>query len=153
MKTKRQKAILDFISKQDIDTQEELQLRLRMAGFEVTQATISRDIRELGLVKTASGKGKYKYIQDAAKEKESIIGKFSAILTQAMQSVDYAKNLVVIKTFTGMGGAAGAAVDSMELQGVIGSLAGDDTLLVITRDDETAVRLYESFNGLLRQND
>ncbi|PKM62923.1 MAG: arginine repressor [Firmicutes bacterium HGW-Firmicutes-21] len=152
MKVKRQKAILDFITKTDIDTQEELQARLKDAGYEVTQATISRDIRELGLVKTSSGRGGYKYVQNALKQKESITGKFSAILTQAAHSVDCAQNLVVIKTYTGMGSAAGAAVDSMELPGVIGSLAGDDTLLIITRDEETAGRLYDSFSMLFGQN-
>lgn len=152
MKTKRQKKILNLITKNEIDTQEELQARLKADGYNVTQATISRDIRELGLIKTALENGKYKYIQNAVKEKENITDKFSAILAQAAQSVDYTKNLVVIKTYTGMGNAAGAAVDAMELPGVIASLAGDDTLLVITREDETAEKIYECFTKLIEPN-
>lgn len=151
MKTKRQKIILDLITKTEIETQEELQAKLKETGYDVTQATISRDIRELGLVKVTSAGGKYKYSPNAAKEKESISDKFSSILSQAAHSVDYAKNMVVIKTYTGMGSAAGAAIDSMELPGVIGSLAGDDTLLVITRDDETAERICDSISTLLDQ--
>ena len=143
---------MDLIVKTDIDTQEELQAKLRDAGFNVTQATISRDIRELGLVKVASGGGRYKYSPNAAKERESISSKFSSILVQAARSVDCAQNLVVIKTYTGMGSAAGAAVDSMELTGVIGSLAGDDTLLIITRDEETAAGIFRSFSALISQN-
>ncbi|HAN22046.1 MAG: arginine repressor [Clostridiales bacterium GWF2_36_10] len=152
MKTRRQKKILDLITKTEIDTQEELQTRLNDAGFNVTQATISRDIRELGLIKTASASGKYKYSPNATKEKENITGKFSSILIQAAHSVDYARNLVIIKTYTGMGSAAGAAVDSMEMSGVIGSLAGDDTLLIITRDDETASRICENISNLIGKN-
>lgn len=143
---------MDLITKGEIDTQEELQVRLKEAGYNVTQATISRDIRELNLIKTTSNSGKYKYSPNAAKEKESISDKFSAILIQAAHYVDCAKNLVVIKTYIGMGSAAGAAVDSMELSGVIGSLAGDDTLLIITRDDKTAGEICESISNLIGQN-
>jgi transcriptional regulator of arginine metabolism len=149
VKTKRHNKIIELITKNEIDTQEELQAKLMEAGYNVTQATISRDIRELGLVKTASGNGKYKYGQNAAREKEVITGKFSSILAQAAYSVDSAKNLVVVKTYTGMGSAAGAAVDSMELPGVVGSLAGDDTLLIITRDDETAEKISDSISALI----
>lgn len=152
MKTKRQKKILDLITKSEVKTQEELQAMLKDSGYNITQATISRDIRELGLVKIASTSGEYKYSPNAAKEKESVSGKFSSILIQAAHSVDFAKNLVVIKTYTGMGSAAGAAVDSMELPGVIGSLAGDDTLLIITRDDETAGKIFDSIATLIGQN-
>jgi len=152
MKIRRQNRIIDLITNHNIDTQEELQARLESDGFRVTQATISRDIKELGLVKATTGSGKYKYIRNAEKEKESIIGKFSAVLNHVAHSVDFAKNLVVIKTYTGMGSAAGAAVDSMELEGVIGSLAGDDTLLIITRDEQTAERMYEDFSKLFEKN-
>lgn len=151
MKTKRQKAILDLITKNEVKTQEELQEMLKTSGYTITQATISRDIRELGLVKITTASGEYKYSPNAAKEKESISGKFSSILVQAAHSIDYAKNLVVVKTYTGMGSAAGAAVDSMELPGVVGSLAGDDTLLIITRDDETAERICDSISMLIGQ--
>lgn len=143
---------MDLITKNEVKTQEELQSILMNAGFAVTQATISRDIRELGLVKVTSASGEYKYSPNAAKERESITGKFSSILAQAARSVDYAGNLVVIKTYTGMGSAAGAAVDSMDLQGVIGSLAGDDTLLIITCDDEIARRISDSISALIEQN-
>jgi transcriptional regulator of arginine metabolism len=152
VKTKRQNKIIELITKENIDTQEELQSRLMDAGFDVTQATISRDIRELGLVKTTTENGKYKYTLNAVREKESISGKFSAILAQATHSVDSARNLVVVKTYTGMGSAAGAAIDSMELPGVVGTLAGDDTLLIITRDDETAEKIAENISALIGQS-
>jgi len=152
VKVTRQKKILDLIINSEVKTQEDLQVKLKDSGYNVTQATISRDIRELGLIKIASSNGEYKYNPNAAKEKESISGKFSSILIQAAHSVDYAKNLVVIKTYIGMGSAAGAAVDSMELPGVIGSVSGDDTLLIITRDDDTAAKICDSISKLIGQS-
>ncbi len=152
MTKSRRQAILDIIEKHEINTQQELSRELELMGFSATQATISRDIRQLGLVKVSLEKNRYKYAKNAEAEKDMISGRFSVILSQAMKEADYAGNLVVIKTYTGMGSAAGAAVDSMTLPGVIGSLAGDDTLLVITRDPSAALNIYNEFKKLIKQS-
>lgn len=149
MKSIRQAKILEIIKEYNIDRQEELQTRLKENGFNVTQATVSRDIRELGIIKSEGADGVYKY--RSGKEHESFegSGKFSVILHQAVSSVACANNLIVVKTYTGMGSAAGAAVDSMELDGVIGTLAGDDTLLIIAHDNETAEKVTRLLNDLI----
>lgn len=149
MKSIRQTKILDLIKEYPIETQEELQAKLKENGFNVTQATVSRDIRELGIVKSSVGDGVYKY--RAAKEtaQREISGKFSLILRQAVSSVACANNLIVVKTYAGMGSAVGAAVDSMALENVIGTLAGDDTLLMVVSDNESAKSIAEILNELI----
>ena len=130
MKSIRQSKILELIKEYTIDTQEELLQKLKECGLNVTQATISRDIRELGIVKSNTGDGVYKYRTTKEHAAVEISSKFAFILRQAVSSVACANNLIVVKTYTGMGSAAGAAVDQMELEDVIGTLAGDDTLLI-----------------------
>jgi transcriptional regulator of arginine metabolism len=149
MKSIRQSKILELIKENDIDTQEELLSKLKEYGFNVTQATVSRDIRELGIVKSQGSDGNYKY--SAGKEHVSveISSKFAFILRQAVSSVACANNLIVVKTYTGMGSAAGAAVDQMELSGVIGTLAGDDTLLIIASDNENASEITAMLKDLI----
>lgn len=146
MKALRQAKLLELIGSNTIDTQEELQSLLIDAGFMVTQATVSRDIRELGVIKTADDNGAYRYRAPETKE-SGISDKFALILKQAALRAEAANNLVVIKTYTGMGSAAGAAVDAMNLSGVVGTLAGDDTLLVIAHDNTSA----ESICALLHE--
>lgn len=137
MKNIRQAKILELIREQRFDTQEDLLKALCDAGFNVTQATISRDIRELGIIKS-EGEDGYRYRVSAQRERGDINGKLASIFRQAAFRIDCANNLIVIKTYTGMGSAVGAALDSMEIEGVIGTLAGDDTLLMIVRDNERA---------------
>ncbi len=149
MKSIRQAKILEIIKEYHIDTQEELQAKLNECGFKVTQATVSRDIRELGIIKSEGEDRVYKYRAGKEKEKSEINGKFSSILRQAASSVAFANNLIVVKTYTGMGSAAGAAIDAMELEGVIGTLAGDDTLLIIAHDTESAERITTILNELI----
>ncbi len=149
MKNKRQTKILEIIREYNIDTQEELQAKLREFGFTVTQATVSRDIRELNITKSAGSDGIYKYRAVTDSEHIEINGKFSLILRQAVSTVACANNLVVVKTYTGMGSAVGAAVDAMALEGVIGTLAGDDTLLIIANDNATASKVTEIINTLI----
>lgn len=149
MKNKRQTKILEIIREYNIDTQEELQAKLREFGFTVTQATVSRDIRELNITKSAGSDGIYKYRAVTDSEHIEINGKFSLILRQAVSMVACANNLVVVKTYTGMGSAVGAAVDAMALEGVIGTLAGDDTLLIIANDNATASKVTEIINTLI----
>ncbi len=143
MKNKRHLAILELIRDFSIDTQEELQAKLSERGFSVTQATISRDIRELNVVKSAGDDGIYQYRIDSARENSEIADKFSSILRHAIRTVKSAQNLVVIKTYTGMGNAVGAAIDSMNLETSIGSIAGDDTVLIIAADLDGAEAICE----------
>ncbi len=149
MKSIRQTKILELIKEYPIDTQEELQARLKECGFNVTQATVSRDIRELGIVKSNNGDGIYKYRINKERGIVEISSKFAFILRQAVSSVACANNLIVVKTYTGMASAAGAAVDQMELDDVIGTLAGDDTLLIIARDNESGARITSILNDLI----
>ena len=149
MKGVRQARILELIKQHTVATQEDLQALLKQNGFNVTQATVSRDIRELGIIKSEGSDGVYKYREVKAKEHIEISSKFSLILRQAVRSVAFANNLVVVKTYTGMGSAAGAAVDSMELSGVVGTLAGDDTLLIIAQDNVIAQEITDILNRLI----
>lgn len=145
-KALRQKKILELISEREIETQEELASRLKELGFEVTQATVSRDIRELSLVKLPPGQGKQKYIvSDVAAFSGELSDKYVRVLKEAIVSVDNAQNLLVIKTVSGMAMAVAAAVDSMHLKEIVGSIAGDDTIMAAVRTTEDATMLKEQF--------
>ncbi len=149
MKSVRQSKILDLIKEYRIETQEELQEKLKESGFAVTQATVSRDIRELGIIKSDMGDGVYRYRAVKDNAQHEISGKFALILRQAVSSVACANNLIVVKTYTGMGSAVGAAVDAMPLESVVGTLAGDDTLLIIAQDNESAKSIAAILNELI----
>lgn len=151
MKEIRQAKILELIKEYAFDTQEELQQKLNEAGFRVTQATVSRDIRELGLVKSDDGDGVYKYRASSAKNDSGADNAFASILRHASVNVACANNLIVVKTYAGMGSAAGAAVDAMDMSGVVGTLAGDDTLLIIAENNESAGEIAETLEGFIRQ--
>ena len=129
MKTRRHEKILELINSYDIDTQDELLRRLGQTGFDVTQATISRDIKELRLVKILSPNGRYKYSAEKA-PKHDISAKFYTLFADSVLSVVDACNLVVIKTMTGMAQAVCASMDSLEWKGIVGTLAGEDTIFV-----------------------
>ena len=146
MKAKRHAKILELIEEFDIDTQEELQDRLNQAGFTVTQATVSRDIKELRLIKTLSPNGNYRYTTHGEKGgRVDLSFKFHA---EAVNSIDYAQNLVVIKCYTGMANAACAALDSIRWDGLVGTIAGDDTILLVMKDTESAQGITEELNKL-----
>ena len=139
MKSKRHAKILELIAEEEIETQEELLKKLCDSGFCVTQATVSRDIKELRLVKTLVSDNKYKYTTTAAaKNNENIGFKFNTILKESVKEVDYAQNIVVVKCHTGMANAACAAIDLLHWQGSVGTIAGDDTILMIMRNEELA---------------
>ncbi len=144
----RQSKILDFIKTHEVKTQEELSALLISAGFDVTQATVSRDIRELRLIKTMSITGAYQYALAPEGEQEGMAYKLSNIFSQSVSSVDYAGNLVVLKTMPGMAQAAGAAVDALHHEEIVGSIAGDDTLLIVLRDEKEAGKLCARFKRL-----
>ncbi len=149
MKSLRQAKTLELIKEYKIDTQEELQSRLQDCGFKVTQATVSRDIRELGIIKSEGSDGVYKYRIVEEKKNSEAFNKFSVILKQTVSKVSCANNLIVVKTYSGMGSAAGAAIDAMDLENIIGTLAGDDTLLIISNDNESAIKVTARINDII----
>ena len=142
MKNSRQKKILELIEQFDIDTQETLIERLAEVGISVTQTTVSRDIRELKLVKGMTGKGTYKYIAPSVK-RENSTPVLNSALTDAVIKVEAAKNIVVVKTFPGMANALAVCVDTLEQPHIVGSVAGDDTVLLVIKDDDTAKMVEE----------
>ena len=148
MKNVRQEKILELIRKYNFDTQEALQKKLLEDGFNVTQATVSRDIRELGIIKSEGDDKVYKYRVSPDREKGGA-DNLVLILRQSTTKVDVAKNLVILKTFAGMGSAAGAALDAMELEEIMATLAGDDTVLIVTKDDSIAEELCVKFKSFL----
>lgn len=140
MKTNRQSKIIEIIQKNEVETQDELSALLEKDGFRVTQATVSRDIRELKLTKipTASGRQKYAVITDAP---ENLSKKYERVLRDGFLSMDMAQNILVIKTVSGMASAVCAAIDAMKMREIVGSIAGDDTIMCAIRtvDDTYAV--------------
>ncbi len=147
MKRKRHTLILELIQKYEITTQDELLTRLRENGFEVTQATISRDIKELRLVKAMSSNGQYRYMIGAAQGDE-YLAKFYTIFAGSVVSVDFAGNVCVIKCYAGMAQAACAAIDAMHFEGIVGTLAGDDTIFVLCRTPELTEQLKSSLDQM-----
>ena len=150
MKKNRQNAILELIDNYDIGTQEELCERLREQGFKVTQATVSRDIREMKLLKLVLSDGSQKYGnpnkgRNGGKRTE----KYDIIMKEAVVSVDSAKNLLVIKAHAGMGAAVGAMIDAMKIGELVGSIAGDDTVLCVMRSDEDACALEKKIHKMI----
>lgn len=148
MKTKRQKKILDVISTNEIETQEELVACLQEAGYQVTQATISRDIKELKLIKaqSASGVSKYTVGKDPTSPSADV---FLRILRDAVQSIEYAGNIVVIKTLTGSASAAAEGVDNLGYEGILGTIAGDNTIFIATASAEVSKHIVERFSDIL----
>ncbi|MGN0438819.1 MAG: arginine repressor [Lachnospiraceae bacterium] len=135
MKEKRQNKIREIIEKYDIETQDELLAKLEASGFSTTQATISRDIREMKLTKIAGGNGKQKYavFQNADTD---VLAKYHQVLNAGILNIDYAENLIVIRTVSGMAMAVAAALDNMNLAGVMGCIAGDDTIFCAVRGSQ-----------------
>ena len=149
MKRKRHALILELIQQYEITTQDELLAKLRENGFEVTQATVSRDIKELRLVKAMSPSGQYRYMAGAAQGDE-YLAKFYTIFSGSVISVDYAGNTCVVKCYAGMAQAACAAIDAMHFEGIVGTLAGDDTLFVLCRTPELTQQLKSSLDKMLQ---
>lgn len=139
MKTSRHEKIREIIAKFDVETQEELAARLVQAGYPVTQATVSRDIRELNLMKVSTGSGKQKYA--AAAEPHKDLSKYIRVFRDGFRSMDMAQNILVIKTVPGMAMAVAAALDAMEYQEIVGSIAGDDTIMCAVRTVEDTTEL------------
>ena len=149
MKNDRQKMILEIISQEPVETQEQLLSLLQARGFTGTQATISRDIKQLHLVKAPTGQGRYRYAVSDHGSKIHVADKLQTIFRESIVNVDYAQNLVVIHTMSGLANGAAAALDGMEIDQLIGTLAGDDTVLLIMRDNESTVELASSIKAML----
>ncbi len=141
MKQNRQQKILEIIANNDVDTQGKLMELLQDAGFSATQATLSRDIRELRLVKVMSEGGIYKYDVPSQEKITEMSSKFRSIFSEAVISVDYAFHIVVLKCHNGMASAACTALDNMKYRDVVGSIAGDDTIFVLLRTEQQALKL------------
>ena len=150
MKNDRQSKILEIIEQEAIDTQEQLQQRLQEMGISCTQATISRDIKQLHLIKEPMGQGKYRYAVSVQRNKLDVADKLRTIFRESILSVEAAQNLVVIKTMAGLANAAAAALDSMNISYMVGSLAGDDTALLIMRDSESARSFCDAIHDMLK---
>ncbi len=147
MKQKRHTAILNLIANQEITTQEDLANHLCNAGFQVTQATVSRDIKELQLTKIPGKNGVYKYAQPQVAE--NALGHQMLILSKSVCHVCSAQNIVVIKTHAGMAQAAAAVLDSLLIEEIVGSLAGDDTIFCVTQDNDAATKLTQQIKSFL----
>ena len=151
MKIKRQSKIIEIIKNHDIETQDELADKLRESGFLITQATVSRDIRELKLTKIAGNDGKQKYAIITQSDK-SFLDKLYRIFKDAVIGIDFAQNIVVLKTMDGMAMAVAASIDAMEKSEIIGTIAGDDTIMCVLKTEEEAIRLITKFNEISRMN-
>ena len=139
LKKNRHNTILEIIANQEIDTQEELARQLREAGYDVTQATVSRDIRELNLYKVSADGGKQKYAILRQEDSRHLEDKYIRVLKDGFSSMDMAQNILVVKTVSGMAMAVAAAIDAMRFQEIVGSIAGDDTIMMAVRTvDDTA---------------
>ena len=149
MKTKRQELIIDIIEKKEIETQEDLIAELRAAGYDVTQATASRDIRELKLVKVTTGHGSYRYMMPP-KSDSSVNVKFNSALAESITSVDYSVNIVVVKTYPGLANAVATGIDSLNISSILGCVAGDDTIMIVVRDIESARDISERIRHLIK---
>lgn len=150
MKKKRHEKIIELIGQYEIETQEELADRLRDAGYQVTQATVSRDIRELKLSKISGGNGRQKYI--AFTRDETHLGdKYIRVLKEGYLSMDLAQNLLVMKTVSGMAMAVAAAVDALKLDEIVGCIAGDNTIMMAMRSESDASRVMDQLQRMIEQ--
>lgn len=151
MKTKRHSKIVELINSYDIETQEELAQKLEEGGFVVTQATVSRDIRDLKLSKVVTANGKQKY--SLMPKQDGISEKYVRILGEAFVSMDMAQNILVVKTVSGMAMAAAAALDSMQMSEIVGCIAGDDTIMADIRSVDDTVVVMERIRKLVYKNE
>ena len=149
MKSQRQAKILEIISNTNVETQEQLLQLLQDAGFTSTQATISRDIKELRIVKELTSLGTYRYTTSSRELPETFSTRLNTIFRECVTGFDYAQNIVVIHTLPGLAGAAASAVDAMNMNLILGTLAGDDTVIVIMRDTNAAAAFCGEIKNLM----
>jgi len=149
LKSQRQAKILEIISTINVETQEQLLQELQHAGFHSTQATISRDIKELRIVKELTTLGTYRYTTVAKEVPSTFSNRLNTIFRECVTRYDYAQNLVVIHTLPGLAGAAASAIDAMNMSVVVGTLAGDDTVMVVMRDNNAAAQFCGEISNLM----
>lgn len=149
MKSQRQQRILELISKYEIETQEDMMARLLNEGFKVTQATVSRDLKELKLTKVQTARGTYRY---AAGQARNTVGsvKLNNAMADSITDVNYSLNNVVIKTYPGLAAAVAFAVDSLNMPNILGCVAGDDTVIIVTKTVEGSAELSEKITELMK---
>ena len=152
MKTKRQNKILELIEEHAIETQEDLLALLRESGYSVTQATVSRDVKELRLVKTLTPEGKYHYATHSSPVKNELSNKFMMIFSESVKEIDAAGNMLVIKCYTGMANAVCEILDTIQLNGVVGTLAGDNTIFMVMRNENYASDLVLQLKEMLKEH-
>ena len=148
MKSQRQAKILEIIATKNIETQEQLLSELQAEGFRGTQATISRDIKELRIVKELTSLGNYRYTVSAGDQGSTFSARLNTIIRECVNGIDYAQNIIVVRTLPGLASAAASAIDSMNLSVVVGPLEGDDTVLVIMRDNNAAAQFCGEISNL-----
>jgi len=149
VKAKRQSKIMEIISNTNVETQEQLLQLLQEAGFTSTQATISRDIKELRIVKELTTLGNYRYTAGTKEVPSTFSNRLNTIFRECVTSFDYAQNIIVIRTLPGLANAAASALDAMDLSVVLGTLAGDDTVMVVMRDNNAAAAFCGEIKGLI----
>lgn len=149
MKSQRQAKILEIISNKNVETQEQLLAALLEEGFRGTQATISRDIKELRIVKELTSLGTYRYTTSSNEITGSFSSRMNTIFRECVVGFDYAQNIIVIRTLPGLASAAASAIDAMNMSAVVGSLAGDDTVMVVMRDLNAAASFCGEIKNLL----
>ena len=149
MKLDRQNVIMEIISKQDIETQNQLLEALAARGVKSTQATLSRDIRDMRLIKELGPNGNYRYVMAASQDNSDLDVRLKKIFKECVLSYDLAQNILVIKTLPGLAQAAGSTLDGMDIPGLVGTIAGDDTAFLALKDPDAAVKLYHELEQLL----
>ena len=150
MKSKRQDKILELISEFEIETQEELIFYLNKYGFEATQATISRDIRELKLTKIVGSTGNYRYAAHHREAHQNASPKFNGVLVDSIIKVSYANNIIVLKTFPGLANAIGSGIDALHSPDILGCVAGDDTVIIVLKSEAAAKDVSEKLKQMMR---
>ena len=149
MKSQRQSRILELISKYEIETQDDMMLRLKNEGFKVTQATVSRDLKELKLTKVPTARGTYRYSVNSGRYHTANV-KFNSAMADSIVGVDYSFNNVVIKTYPGLAQAVASAVDTLNMHNILGCVAGDDTIIIVTRDEESSSEISNKLKELMK---
>lgn len=150
MKSQRQAKILEIISTTNVETQERLLQELEDAGFHSTQATISRDIKDLRIVKELTSLGTYRYTTSTKEVPATFSSRLNTIFRECVTRYDYAQNIVVIHTLPGLAAAAASAIDAMNMSVVVGTLAGDDTVMVVMRDNNSAAQFCGEISSLTK---
>ena len=149
MKSQRQAKIMEIISTKNVETQEQLMTQLQNEGFRCTQATISRDIKDMRIVKELTSMGTYRYTTSGNEISGTFTSRLNTIFRECVVSYDYAQNIIVIRTLPGLASAAGSAIDAMNMSAVVGTLAGDDTVMIVMRDSNSAAAFCGEIKGLI----